>query len=342
MKIRDITLLNFQAHKQLSLELDKGITTIVGDSDVGKSAVLRALRWTLLNDFAGEDFINEGASSAVALVGIRANKQNLAVERQRGDGNTYKIIAGESVEFASFGQGVPEEIAKILRVSELNFQSQHDAPFWFDLNGGELSKALNSVVDLSLIDESLANISKEVYRSKERMNLKEEDLQNSQRQIKALQNDQRITDFKALLKLNNQTVDAQTRHQTFSTLCAKIANNRAKEKQMRAEQAEEVLRLAVVWHANDKTTTNLYSLLVDIQHQEETVAPPNFKPVEIIYKKCDALKAQISDLNNLIDTLESKAVDMQAKSITANIREGEFHDKIKGKNCPLCQQRIQI
>lgn len=56
MKLR---IQNFQAHKDTTIEFDR-ITTIVGPSDIGKSAVLRALKWVAKNEPNGTSFVRDG------------------------------------------------------------------------------------------------------------------------------------------------------------------------------------------------------------------------------------------------------------------------------------------
>ena len=43
--IKEINIKNFQSHDNTNLILDSGVNVIVGSSDSGKSAIIRALRW---------------------------------------------------------------------------------------------------------------------------------------------------------------------------------------------------------------------------------------------------------------------------------------------------------
>ena len=45
MAIESLSLHNFQCHEHLDIAFDPQLTTIVGPSDVGKTAILRALKW---------------------------------------------------------------------------------------------------------------------------------------------------------------------------------------------------------------------------------------------------------------------------------------------------------
>lgn len=148
--IERIRLQNFQKHADLRLKLDPAVTTLVGRTDAGKSAVIRALRWAALNRPAGDACIKDGAEDATVTVWVDGHK----VQRARGKaGNTYTL---DGEVFKAFGNDVPGPIAALLNVDDINFQNQHDATFWLALSPGEVSRQLNAVVDLGAIDDCLA------------------------------------------------------------------------------------------------------------------------------------------------------------------------------------------
>lgn len=70
--------------------------------------------------------------------------------------------------------------------SGLNFQRQHDAPFWFSLTPGEVARELNKVVNLELIDRTLANAASEVRRIKAVINVSKERLDKSRKEADRL------------------------------------------------------------------------------------------------------------------------------------------------------------
>ena len=144
--IEKLLLENFQRHERLDVKLDRGITTLVGPSDAGKSAVIRALRWLALNRPRGDSFVMFGRDFAR----VRVKTDGKVAVRERGKKlNGYRL---DKAEFRAFRDDVPQSIAALLGLSDLNFQGQHDAPFWFGLSPPELARKLNEVVDLELID----------------------------------------------------------------------------------------------------------------------------------------------------------------------------------------------
>jgi len=147
--IESLKIQNFQRHSKLRIDFDPGVTSIVGASDAGKSSIIRALRWAATNQPNGEAFIRDGSKGCT----VQLTADGKTVTRRRGGTkNEYKL--GEK-EYKAFGATVPEEIAKTLNVADINFQSQHDAAFWLSETPGEVSRQLNAVVDLGIIDDAL-------------------------------------------------------------------------------------------------------------------------------------------------------------------------------------------
>lgn len=166
--LEKIVIKNFQSHRKLEVDLDPKVTTIVGPSDVGKSAVIRALVWLCSNQPSGTEFRTEGEDE----VRVSLTVDGKTIERNRSDTvNTYSL---ESTIFKSFGQKVPNEIVDFLNLDDINFQQQHDSPFWLSLPAGQVSQKLNALVDLSIIDESIKKISSTVSKEKTRCEIIEE------------------------------------------------------------------------------------------------------------------------------------------------------------------------
>ena len=52
--IQSVHIQNFQSHKNSTLEFSPGVNIIVGTSDSGKTAIIRALRWVVWNRPSGD------------------------------------------------------------------------------------------------------------------------------------------------------------------------------------------------------------------------------------------------------------------------------------------------
>jgi DNA repair protein SbcC/Rad50 len=179
-----LTLKNFQCWQSLEVELAPGITCITGKSDLGKSAILRALRWLASNRPQGDSMIRQGASFCRVTLEIDGH----VIVRHRGEKGNYYLIDGKKFNFDSAKRTTPpEEVAQILNLDEsLNFQLQHQSHFWLSLPPGEVSRQLNRIVALDLIDSTLSNSSQEVRRAKSEAEVSESRLQSAREQVEAL------------------------------------------------------------------------------------------------------------------------------------------------------------
>ena len=149
--IEVLKLKNFQSHEKSSLEFCGGVNCIVGSSDSGKTALLRALNWVINNRPTGDSFRSHWGGDTV--VDIMLDEQLIRRERTKKT-NLYLIDSAydPKEEFKAFGTDVPEEVTKVLNFSSLNFQNQMDAPFLLSSGAGEVVRYLNQVVDLDVID----------------------------------------------------------------------------------------------------------------------------------------------------------------------------------------------
>jgi chromosome segregation ATPase len=157
--LRSLTLKRFQKHQDLTVELDRRVTTVVGATDAGKSAVLRALAFLCLNKWSPA-YLRHGAKTTV----VRLTVGDQVVTRTKGPGvNAYKV--GRKV-FRAFGSQVPPDVEAVLNTGPENFQRQLDQHFWFSDTAGAVSKKLNAIVNLGAIDDAIGNVGRRVRESR--------------------------------------------------------------------------------------------------------------------------------------------------------------------------------
>lgn len=145
-----LTLRNFQCHRKLKLKFDPHVTTLLGSSDVGKSAVVRALYWLAFNKPSGNDFVTHGQLRAEVTLTVDGS----CIRRTRGGPeNSYEV---NGTSYKAFGVELPTPVADLLRLIPYNFQGQHDSPFWFSDSAGAVSRSLNQIINLGAIDDTLA------------------------------------------------------------------------------------------------------------------------------------------------------------------------------------------
>jgi exonuclease SbcC len=154
MSLKSVTLKGFQRHDKLRVEFDPKVTTIVGASDAGKSAVVRALAFALLNKWH-PSYLRHGSAETTVSVDVGGKK----IVRTKGKkSNVYQI---DGKEFKAFGTSVPSELLAHTNTGPENFQRQLDLHFWFSDTPGRCAQALNRIVNLESIDRSLQYLATE-------------------------------------------------------------------------------------------------------------------------------------------------------------------------------------
>jgi exonuclease SbcC len=334
MPLETLTLHDFQAHKKLVLQLDPRITSIVGSSDVGKSAVIRALRWLCQNTPDGIEFIRHGAKEAV----VELEVEGRTIVRSRGKSeNFYGMVADE---FKAFGKGVPPEIAEVLRVEDINFQSQHDAPFWFSETSGEVSRRLNQIINLSDIDEVLAEVASEKRTAEQSAKLLEERVRTAKERKLSLVF---VEDMDVKLR---KLEAAEAELETFRGQVSDLRNavRRATDAEAALEDARilskegaTLLALATEVRDLEKDRVRLRALMDNLKalNKARKLTPPDMGVLVLLKTNAESIAATRDKLSRTIENLRTLYRDRRTKVDEAARLEKELKEKTGGV-CPVC------
>jgi DNA repair exonuclease SbcCD ATPase subunit len=151
--IKSLHIENFQSHEDSRLEFDPGTNVILGASDSGKSAIIRALKWVIWNRPQGESYRSHWGGGTRVII----KTEQGVVERVRGDNVNSYLLNGD-LELKALRAEVPEEVVRLLNLNETNLQMQFGRPFLLDSSPGEVAAHFNSVAHLSQIDSGLRNV----------------------------------------------------------------------------------------------------------------------------------------------------------------------------------------
>lgn len=173
--IKEILIQNFQSHFHTVVKPAPNgqLTVVVGPSDSGKSAILRALKWVLYNTPQGADFIRVGAAFAKVTITF-ADGQTVVRWRSQGGINRY-LVNGQALE--GFGTGVPLEVqqvtgVKVLTIGDLtlnlNMAEQLHGPFLgSSVTGGARAKVLGKLAGTEEIDFASKQLGTDLFRRKQ-------------------------------------------------------------------------------------------------------------------------------------------------------------------------------
>lgn len=172
--IESLKIKNIQSHKDSQLVFSKGVNVIIGASNQGKSAILRALYWVRYNRPLGIDtlashwVVNEKGTLVEPMSVVLTNDRGVVERRRTKDDNQY-LVDGNTLNVVK--TDVPYQVEDILKLSDTNVQKQLDSPFLLSQTSGEVAKYFNSIVNLDVIDKVLTNAESKRRRTKSEIDL---------------------------------------------------------------------------------------------------------------------------------------------------------------------------
>jgi energy-coupling factor transporter ATP-binding protein EcfA2 len=171
---------NFQSIKEAELEI-KGLTVIVGENSIGKSALARALGGVFTNT-RGDSHVRNGEKTSSVLVSFDDGNEVLW---EKGGGVNQYTVNNELI--SKVGSSVPDEV-KALGVKsvmvdgrELHPQiaKQFQTIFLLDLPASALSSALSDVDAIQKLEKASSKARSEMRDIKSRLKVKREDLEQA-------------------------------------------------------------------------------------------------------------------------------------------------------------------
>lgn len=204
-EIKKITIQNFQSHKHTELEPAPAgqLTVIVGPSDSGKTAIIRALKWLLYNRPQGDSFTRVGAS--MAKVALETSKGTVIRYRSAG---INRYIANQTT-LEGFGNDVPLEIQEITGVQQtmigdmplnLNLAEQLDGPFLGSgISDPVRARILGKLAGTEEVDYANKQLGTDLYRRGQDLKRAEEEAARLQEQLKQFEHLPRLRELVAEL-----------------------------------------------------------------------------------------------------------------------------------------------
>lgn len=201
--IKSLHIKNFQSHKDTNSEFCPGINAICGQSDRGKSSIIRAIRLIVENRPSGDSYRSNFADGEDTIVKL-TTVEKTSVERHKGDKENSYILSTLDKPIRAMGQSVPEEVSQLLDIGSINLQYQMDQPFLISGNSSKLAQYINQMANLEVIDTATSNIRKKILGNNGRKVSLESDIETKTEQISKYDNldeiDGRLMSAEALEK----------------------------------------------------------------------------------------------------------------------------------------------
>jgi len=347
--IKKLTIQNFQSHEFSELEFSENVNVVVGNSDSGKSSIIRALKWLVFHKPSGDEMRSHwGGKTSVELI-----TDDCTVIKSKDKEQEY--ILGDT-HFKAFGTNVPDEITKALNLSDINLQQQLDQSFLLSETPGNVAAHFNKVAKLDKIDTGLQNVNSEIrelttsirYEEGQEITLKEqlsafehldrfeievEVLEEMDKQyISSMQKETKLETLIQNIKNANSDIDKHSKILEFEKPLDKIFELKDQKKDLEANYADIVSDIYAI-----KSVTK------DIEEQELILELE--KPISALlayYKELKTLNETKTSLFKLLTRTNNikGLLDMEEAEYMA--LKAEFEEAMPpGSICPLCNQKIK-
>lgn len=365
--IKKIVIENFQSHQYSEIELTPGLNVVVGPSDHGKSAIIRAIKWVLFNEPKGNEFIKHGANYCKVMIEI-SNGYKIIREKSPTK-NRYTVINldGETNIYEGFGHEVPDEVKKahgivkvVMDIDKdicLNIGEQLESPFLISETGVAKAKAVGRLTGVHIIDrairETLADIKRESqieYKCKKEI----EELNNKLKMYENLDElREKIEKREEVLKKIEENMqklkELQNKKLIIEQIDKEINKNSELLKRLTAvnqseililKASEKIMRLSKL----DSLRHNLDFITVEIQMLNKTLKRTQDIPnaSEKLQKIMNILN-KLNCLNNL--NQKQKEIDkniLRANLILENYKNIQFAEKIIEKLSELVIKKEKL
>lgn len=335
--IERLKTFNFQKHEELELEFDPHITTIIGSSDIGKSSIIRNLIWILTNKPNGIAFIKDGTNKTKSLLTIDSKK---IIRTRSKSTNTYHIGSTKKEPLEAFGSDVPEVLKSFFNVSTINFQTQYDSPFWFSETAGEVSRQLNNIVSLDIMDKTMANIVKQLNSTQTEIRIHEKKLEELTEELKRLEPIRNmIDDFANVKELERRYQKYSRKHATINELvkrCIIIQKQRENAAELVLDVKNVTIKGKLYVESTDKTKK--LQELVDKAREltkQTTRTLPVIDELEEAKNKYEISQNKYEKLELLISKAARAERLLKQTKIEADGLNKELENML-GDTCPLC------
>ena len=347
--ISQLQIRDFQAHRLSNLKFGDSVNCIIGQSDAGKSAIIRALKLNLLNKPAGTAFLPLFDKKKKANISTTFDNDKKITRIRGKSDNIYKT--SDSLEYEKFGVDPPDEIQRIVNIIPwLNFQFQHDAPFLLSMSGGDAAKALNTIIKMEIIDETVQAIRQDEREAGKKFKTIETTYNESKSEFDALA---WVEKADAMVKhLEGFEFGLETKKETISDLESYLDELNEIESVISGIKLIPQTVLDDLGERQDSLSikisrlTQLEFLLKELNKIESNISEIKLIPIDRI----NELEARIKILQNKENKLERlEALSEELTIIEAQISEhgkalielNKEWQAIKPNECPVCGQEIK-
>lgn len=219
--LKSVTLCNFRSHANLTVPLDS-LTFIVADNNVGKTNVLRAIRWCALNEGSYAEVVKQGEDKVLVQCDFEDGVVITRFASKTTNGYILVTPDGKHTEFNKVGNSVPTEIQRIFRLSGLQQWNPHfqgvDDPAPTHLAPTVLASIFGETVGTAWVEERQKELAREGRTTEAALTEAQRALSEAQMTLLSYPDPQEVIRLKETIQESQQKLTA------FTSLRSRVEN----------------------------------------------------------------------------------------------------------------------
>ncbi len=350
--IEKIEIQNFQSHKRTILELTPGLNVVIGPSDSGKSAIIRALRWLFENRPLGWNFKSSFAGkNEPTVVKVKFDDGNVVTRFRSQDHNCYRV---NRRTLSAIKSKVPDEVSQVCGIPDFAIQSQFDRCFLLQDYPSEVARQLNQVTNLEVIDQLYHEMQVEMNSLRQEINRlqsQESELKYEQQKLSFVPQYRKLLARLEKLVVEYENLGAQI-EKTWEILdnVEKLKRILIRlQRKLKIENFERLCTKAKLCSVLKEKLYNVKEILNSIGKTKNQIRKVESKTnlesfCERIQSLCEAsyeLKSRIKETSSLLLHMDTISYQLEQKQMELELKVKELSDMILETGvCPVCGSKV--
>ena len=280
--IKNQRIINIQSHKDTTLEYCPGFNVIIGESNEGKSVIMKALNLIIENSPSIDQFRNWDCGKNDLISSEIESSEGISIARRQIKGTNEYTISGYENPFRGMKKNeVPEEVTKILNLGGINIQKQSDNFFLLNQKPVEVARYLNKLVDLDIIDTTTSNMNKRKLKVDSDLKRKVKELEEKEKELEAYDDIEELELILSSVEKDNKKFEDQL--EEAKNLVYYVQNIDKKEIELSELQktidfeskVDSVLEIAEIIEENKELADILYNSIENLKEKEKELTVLN-------------------------------------------------------------------
>lgn len=327
IQIVSVEMENFQKHNKLKVDFTDGVNVILGSSNVGKTAILRAINWCLYDTPKGTGFIRTGSSFARVTLTL-SNGYIVTRRKTNSSSGSYIVVSptGERAEYKGFSNNVPSEVINAHQMPlinildkkhKFNVASQMDLPFMVSSSSSEKFAMIGALVDTTRADKAHQELRHLYLQSSKDEKAILDNLSECDEEINSLGD---LDHVESIVKKVDDLIIKQERAEKSTKILKDIASKKnylSVEKERLVQAIKDIPDIS----SKSQELQKLISSLMDLNLLKEQLDDAESRLKEVNFKVIEFSKPNLEELGDVINKLSLLSSLKRDIDNTSTVRE---------------------